>query len=169
MCRVIGLLFLFAALIACGAKPPLCPYVDTSEPVPSAGCFAATSEGLLLVQGINGQISVPGGSSFSAESPRCAAFRETWEETGLQLRPAELLAVFDTGFHLYRCEQHADSGSIDPPPRLEVRAAFYLPVERFEDYEWRFGYQRELLKKLMIESASVPAGAHEVVPQAPLF
>lgn len=66
------------------------------------------------MQGLNGRLSLPGGSSEPGESAQCTAFRETWEETGLQLQPRELLEVFDTGFHLYRCDRDAWSGEIDP-------------------------------------------------------
>lgn len=103
-----------------------------------------------MVQGLNGKISLPGGSSKPGESAQCTAFRETWEETGLRLQPRELLEVFDTGFHLYRCEHDALSGVIDPPPRIEVRAAFYLPADRFHTYDWRFEDQQELLKKILL-------------------
>jgi 8-oxo-dGTP pyrophosphatase MutT (NUDIX family) len=102
---------------------------------------------------MNGEISLPGGSSLPGESAQCTAFRETWEETGLRLQPRELLDVFDTGFHLYRCERDKRSGVIDPPPRLEVRTAFYLAPDQFESYVWRFEEQRDLLKKLVLNSS----------------
>ncbi|MCX2979614.1 NUDIX domain-containing protein [Halieaceae bacterium IMCC14734] len=143
-----------AGFSACAVEAPPCPVVELAEqaePAPSAGCFAATAAGLLLVQGMNGHVSVPGGSSLNDETPRCTAFRETWEETGLSLQPRELLTVFDTGFHLYRCAHDVDSGSIDPPPRLEVRTAFYLPVSDFAEYSWRFTYQREIMQQLMAQ------------------
>ena len=140
---------------SCAEEAPPCPVIDTAEqaePAPSAGCFAATASGLLLVQAIDGRVSVPGGASRNGETSRCTAFRETWEETGLRLRPAELLVVFDTGFHLYRCAHDIDSGAIDPPPRLEVRTAFYLPISEFEAYSWRFEYQQALMRELMAQA-----------------
>lgn len=102
-----------------------------------------------MVQGLNGEISLPGGSSEPGEFAQCTAFRETWEETGLRLQPRELLAVFDTGFHLYRCEHDALSGVIDPPQRFEVRGALYLPADQFHAYEWRFEKQKEILESLL--------------------
>jgi len=143
-------------LAACSDASPRCPFAGKPDSAPSAGCFAVSSQGLLLVQGMNGEVSVPGGSSLPGESAQCTAFRETWEETGLRLQPRELLRVFDTGFHLYRCERDAGSGEIDPPPRLEVRAAFYLPAAQFGTYDWRFEEQRDLLKDLLLNGPRTP-------------
>ena len=147
--RYIVALVLPLVVLACAGEPPPCPFAEHPDRAPSAGCFTVSEEGLLLVQGMSGRISVPGGSSLSDESAQCTAFRETWEETGLSLRPGQLLTIFDTGFYLYRCERHAGSGEIDPPMRLEVLGAFYLPAARFEEFQWRFEDQRELLKDIL--------------------
>jgi len=137
-------------LAACTTDTPPCSYGGAGDHAPSAGCFNIEDGALLLVQGLNGKVSLPGGLSLPGEVAQCTAFRETWEETGLELRPGELLQVFDTGFHLYRCERDSASGSIDPPPRLEVRRAFYLESERFYEYEWRFERQGILLHEMML-------------------
>lgn len=144
--------FMALALLAatgCTEESPVCPYTGQADHAPSAGCFVAGSEGLLLVQAFNGKLSPPGGSSQPGESAQCTAFRETWEETGLRLQPRELLQVFATGFHLYRCEHDESSGEIDPPPRFEVRAAFYLPAAEFDAHEWRYPGQQLVLRELM--------------------
>jgi 8-oxo-dGTP diphosphatase len=140
---------------ACAEGSPACPFTGKGDTAPSAGCFVASGEGLLLVQGLNGKVSLPGGSREPGESAQCTAFRETWEETGLSVQPRELLRVFSTGFHLYRCERDASSGDINPPPRFEVRTAFFLPADRFDTYDWRFEDQRELLKSLLLDAAPV--------------
>ncbi|MEZ5501649.1 MAG: NUDIX hydrolase [Halioglobus sp.] len=127
---------LLGALVACAEPAPPCPFTGTPDTAPSAGCFATSDEGLLMVQGLNGKISLPGGSSEPGESAQCTAFRETWEETGLRLQPGELLRVFSTGFHLYRCDGTSTSGT-HRAPTPEVRAAFYLGVDQFGSYDWR--------------------------------
>ena len=147
--RIRTLVAILLTLGACSDGTPTCPFTGKSDLAPSAGCFVTSRAGLLLVQELNGEISLPGGSSEPGESAQCAAIRETWEETGLRVQPRELLRVFSTGFHLYRCETDASSGQIDPPPRFEIRAAFYLPADRFHSYDWRFENQRELLKTLL--------------------
>jgi 8-oxo-dGTP diphosphatase len=140
---------LLVALSGCADSAPACPFAGTGHSAASAGCFLASSEGLLVVQGMNGKLSPPGGSSVPGELAQCTAFRETLEETGLRLQPRELLRIFETGFHLYRCERDGQSGEIDPPLYWEVRAAFYLPVDQFDDYEWRFPNQQLVLKTLL--------------------
>jgi len=142
-------------LVACSDGNPTCPFTGKSDVSPSAGCFVASADGLLLVQALNGKVSLPGGSREPGESAQCTALRETWEETGLRLQTRELMQVFNTGFHLYRCERDALSGEIDPPVRFEVRAAFYLPADRFHTYDWRYEDQRELLKKLLLDDLRI--------------
>ena len=70
---------------------------------------------------------------------------------GLAITPQEHLATFDTGFHVYRCDLHAESGDINPPLRLEVERAFYLPLEDFESRNWRFPGQDQQLIELARE------------------
>lgn len=145
-------LALITLALLCGCtyrEAPACTFSGTPASAPSAGCFSVIEQRLLVVQGLNGAISLPGGSSVRSETAQCTAARETWEETGLILQPGRRLATFATGFHLYECQRDANSGAIDPPPRLEVRQAFYLPVDEFDQWQWRYPEQKVLLRKLM--------------------
>jgi 8-oxo-dGTP pyrophosphatase MutT (NUDIX family) len=148
------------------AAAPPCPFEGKGDAAPSAGCFTTKGRTLLMVQGLNGKISLPGGSSQPGEAAQCTAYRETWEETGLHLLPGERLAIFDTGFHLYRCEQNGSSGVIDPPPRMEVLDAFYLGSEEFGDYEWRFPDQQAQLVEMLKEDG--PRGDYDATTEATL-
>ena len=154
--RMLGTALLCLELAGCGvaAAPPCPAELDQTTQAPSAGCMALQQGKLLVVQNRTGRLSPPGGSAESGESAQCTAFRETWEETGLHLQPSELLAVFDTGFHLYHCRHHPESGELDPPQRFEVSDAFYLAPADFNDWEWRFPGQEETLRTLAEKAAT---------------
>ncbi|QFU76675.1 NUDIX hydrolase [Halioglobus maricola] len=124
-------------LAACGAQEQSCPFEGKADYAPSAGCLAVVHGKVLVIENLGGKISPPGGKALPGEAAQCAAFRETYEETGLHLMPGELIAVFDTGFHLYHCEIHTGSGTIDPA-LLEARRGFWLSLDEFNDVEWRF-------------------------------
>lgn len=144
--RTYPLLMTLLFLSGCISEHPLCPDLSHETSVKSAGCIVLNQNRLLVMEGMNGKISIPGGSGKHDETPRCSAHRETWEETGLDIRPQQLVRQFDNGFHLYRCDLHANSGSIDPPFKLEVKRAFWLAPEAFDDHQWRFPEQKEWLR-----------------------
>jgi len=159
--------FLASLLSACGVQQaPPCPYRGEPTFGPSAGCLHVVNDSVLVVENLRGVISLPGGSSDMGEPTQCTAFRETWEETGLRLQPRKQLTTFATGFQVYRCERDADSGEIDPPLRLEIKQAFYLPLVEFDNWQWRFPGQEKLLHELIsalhpadpARPASSPAG-----------
>jgi 8-oxo-dGTP diphosphatase len=144
----IPLLLTVLSLAACGGQAPSCITPEQPQQAPSAGCFAMKGGNLLVVETLSGLVNLPGGSSNDNEHAQCTAHRETWEETGLDLEVGELLKVMDTGFHLYHCSFKADSGDIDPPPRLEVRRAYLLAPEKFKDQNWRFSGQDTALVEM---------------------
>ncbi len=143
-------LILLLFLQACGStSPPPCPFKGEPDTAPSAGCLAIVHGRLLLVENRAGKVSPPGGKANASESAQCTAHRETWEETGLDLIPGALVATFDTGFNLYYCEIHAGSGQLEPPRPLEVKRAYWLPVQDVERVNWRFPGQGEILSGLL--------------------
>lgn len=150
--RTACVVLMSAVMTGCDVEAPPCPYADVGDIAPSAGCFVTSDGGLLMVQGFNRKLGLPGGSSEPEEGSRCTAYRETWEETGLLVEPTEVLTVFDTGFFLYQCNSVDGRKTPNPPPRMEVLKAFYLPADQFDDYEWRFEEQKDELKTLLLES-----------------
>lgn len=145
-----ALALLLISLPGCaGPQPPPCPYTGTPDYAPSAGCLTLVHNRVLVVESSFGGITPPGGKSKDGESAQCAAHRETWEETGLDLMPRQLLQVFDTGFHLYYCEIHARSGAIEAGSPHEVRRGFWLDLADFNAVKWRFEGQGEALLKLI--------------------
>lgn len=141
-------------LVLCTAcshiETPPCPFVGEPEFAPSAGCLALIHGKILVVESARyGGITPPGGKSLPGESAQCAAHRETFEETGLDLIPRQRVAIFDTGFYLYYCEIHARSGHIEPASLMEVRRGFWLSIDEFDQYEWRYEGQGETLRRLL--------------------
>lgn len=135
----------------CGTAPqvPPCPYQGEPDFASSAGCLAYVHGRILVVESSHGGVTPPGGKTYPGESAQCAAHRETWEETGLDLMPRQLLHVFDTGFHLYYCEIHAGTGTVVLGPPREVRGWSWLPLEDFDRVKWRFPGQGEQLRRLL--------------------
>lgn len=135
---------------AAGREAPPCPFEGEGDSAPSAGCLVVVHGKMLVVESIYGGVTPPGGKAGRGESAQCAAHRETWEETGLDLYPAELMAVFDTGFHLYSCEIHAGSGMVELGPLKEVKNWYWLPVEDLDKVQWRFEGQGQTLQRILM-------------------
>ncbi len=127
---------------------PGCPVEIHSQPALSAGCLVMENRQLLVAKAHNGLVSIPGGSSNPNEPSHCTAHRETWEETGLDVRPQKLLRVFDNGFHLYRCRWNGEQQGHDSVPFfLEIDQVFWIGEEDFDRYEWRFPKQANWLRE----------------------
>jgi ADP-ribose pyrophosphatase YjhB (NUDIX family) len=65
-------------------------YVGGNKLAPSSGCLVVDQGDVLLVKIMGGSYGPPGGSVNKRESAQCAAERETWEETGVEVRAGEL-------------------------------------------------------------------------------
>lgn len=147
-------------------EAPGCAIGENPVYAPSAGCFSTLDQRLLVVQGLGGSISPPGGRSKNNETAQCTAIRETLEETGLTLQPGRRLATFATGFQLYECLRGANAGQLNKQRSVEVRRAFYLHVNDFADWKWRYPQQEALFRRL-IASPGVTIGTtrEEWMPQ----
>ncbi|WP_162846074.1 NUDIX hydrolase [Seongchinamella sediminis] len=157
-CRALASGLMAGMVSACStAVEPVCPYQGEPDFALSAGCLTVVHGRMLVVDSRAGGLTPPGGKSRQGESAQCTAHRETLEETGLDLIPRRLLAVFDTGFHLYSCEIHANSGTIDPAV-LEVRRAFWLEIAKMDEVQWRYPGQGEIIEALLTEGPDAVAG-----------
>lgn len=158
--NTIRLQFIVVAVIllsACGSslgQVPPCPYTGVPDHAPSAGCLITVHGKMLVVDSIHGGVSPPGGKSKEGESAQCTAHRETYEETGLNLIPGELVAVLDTGFHLYYCEIVADSGQVEMGQWQEVTGWRWLPISEFEQVKWRYDGQGAIMRRLFMKDDS---------------
>mmetsp|Transcript_19799 Transcript_19799/g.55859 ORF Transcript_19799/g.55859 Transcript_19799/m.55859 type:complete len:319 (+) Transcript_19799:99-1055(+) len=85
-----------------------CEHCNTEEPPRHAGCLIVRDGKMLAIRITYGsrKFDTPGGQSTFREPPSCTAHRETYEDTGYEVTPTELLArgLHGGGFNLYRCE-----------------------------------------------------------------
>jgi len=89
------------------AAAPACRAVDPDANVRgNAGCLLVHEGRLLVVRDRkSGALGFPAGKPLGDEAAACTAHRETWEETGLDVRVEALLRTYDyeAPFYLYRC------------------------------------------------------------------
>lgn len=135
---VAGVMILAAGLTACEPRSLSCPYNDAPTAAPSAGCFVANQTGVLVVEHPGGAVSMPGGAVEPGESARCAAVRETREETGAPVSAGLLLATFESGFELFACERLDESAPLRTRMPEEIQAVYFLPRTHFRETLWRF-------------------------------
>ena len=150
MLRTVYSLIVLLMLGACSAQADRsCPYDGEPDYAIAAGCLTVVHGKMLVVDSRTGGLTPPGGKSKEGESAQCTAHRETYEETGLDLFPRELLAVFETGFHLYSCDIHAGSGHIKPAV-MEVKRGFWLDLSDFDSVQWRYPGQDKILRTILM-------------------
>lgn len=148
---VLGLAIINVACI--NTTTPDCPtFKGPEHQSPSAGCIVIKDRQLLVVENHSGKLSIPGGGTEAGESAQCSAHRETYEETGLDVIPKELIHVFDNGFHIYHCQLHAESGEITIIRPIEISRAFWLSPQEFNQHTWRFPGQEKMIARWMLEN-----------------
>lgn len=128
------------ALAACQATPEeTCPYTE-EVPSTSAGCFLQEGSRLLVVEQRDGRWNFPAGGAQGGESPRCTAWRETLEETGVKPEVGEHLATMPNGFQLFHCSV-AVGAELNPSDALEIKRAFWVEGTAIHETNWRFPEQ----------------------------
>lgn len=145
---------------ACAESPPPCRvdtlHADTRRG--DAGCLIASDEKVLLVvHRIGGKLGFPGGGAHGDELAQCAAHRETWEETGLDVTVGPLVREFREGFLLYACDPGGEVTSTSAPAleawsNLEVTELVWRDAARETTWrDWRFPAQRRAARDLVPE------------------
>jgi len=140
-------------LLASCAKAPECKFAGTYNSEANAGCLLVDNRKVLLIEGKNGKLSLPGGGKAKGEAPQCTAERETWEESGIEVTAGDKIISFDNGFQLFKCSmvgEQVKDGS-ERPWRFEVKAVHWLGKDDFEGKEWRFPEQVEFIKSQLDE------------------
>ncbi|TDR81979.1 NUDIX domain-containing protein [Paludibacterium purpuratum] len=132
----------------------------------AAGCAIRSGNSLLLVQGDPAhRWALPAGHIETGETPRQAAERETWEETGLKVRLGPPLPGFDNRFHLFACESltplRTANGRIDillaPHLGIEISQAGLFTAAATRTAPLRFPDQVE---RLMSQLDRIPESPH---------
>ena len=144
------LVLLTALMLSACSRQPACSVASGDMGVPSAGCLAVENGEVLLVEITGGTYGPPGGSVDNDESAQCAAERETWEETGVQVSAIELAAEFDNGFRLYWCEA-ASGREIEISRPIEIQHADWYAPDLFQKLKWRYANQADIIQTLMSE------------------
>lgn len=146
-------LFLVALVCACSKQPECSVTVGGNKLAPSSGCLVVDQGDVLLVKIMGGSYGPPGGSVNKRESAQCAAERETWEETGVEVRAGELAITFENGFQLYACESVSGRDITITRP-LEIKDADWFSGEQLRQLRWRYPDQGSIIQQLVQGSES---------------
>lgn len=149
-------LFTVFSCLTFGSTPP-CPAIvqKIDERHANAGCLVLHNDQLLLVQTHNWKISIPGGSQKAGEPAACTAFRETWEETSLLTSPTRVEHVWNNDFIMYHCQLKSPANEATVQRPIEIKQILWLGVEDFDNYSWRFPYQKKWILN-WLEQHSTP-------------
>lgn len=124
--------------VAFGQAAVDCGQLAQDTRVGNAGCLIRRDDAVVLVQQqITGRWALPGGTAEAGERAACTAARETREETGMTVQVQHHLATQDNGFHIFYCIA-AESASLEPKDKLEIRRAAWKTAEERRELEWRF-------------------------------
>ncbi len=144
-----GILILVSA---CDPRPDA-PQCRTRAPAPeterqaNAGCVILDQDHLLVLRHrFGGELGIPGGARHKGESAQCTAHRETWEETGLDVRVGRELGRLRYGYTLYRCYpdeslDHSTKPVLPWHARLETTGVEWMPLEALPRDQWRYREQ----------------------------
>ena len=135
-----------------------CRFVLYENPAPAAAALVLKGSEILLtrraIRPFRGSWTLPAGYEESDEAPADTAVRETFEETGLKVRPFGLYDVFHTGddprkraiLIVYLCE--VVGGELSPgDDALDAR---FFPLDELPD-EIGFHNNRAVLERLANE------------------
>ncbi len=109
------------------------PSLNGPLPAVDAAIFDAQGRILLIQRADDGLWAMPGGMVDAGETAAEAACRETWEETGLTVRPTALMGVWDSRFcgtattwQLYQAVFQCEPVAGEPGPSDETLDACWF-------------------------------------------
>lgn len=126
----------------------------------SAACVVLHNGDLLAIRHrFGGKLGLPGGGAHPGESAACTAQRETWEETGLEVRTVRRLVNLGPAAHIFECEplEEPDVTAHVPPLHAlpEVIGIHWIDPATIDAEDWRFPAQ---LPELQAAIAALTAG-----------
>nr|WP_319556127.1 NUDIX domain-containing protein [uncultured Vibrio sp.] len=182
MLRPLFFLTLYSVLLgispATVATPP-------TEQVKGALCVVRADDKLVLVHEIlTNRISLPGGTIIPGESPRAAAQRETWEETGLVVTVGKELGRTDTAV-FFDCVSDSEVISFSmlnsmggnelpiwfaPHYGVEIASAMLLEPEQLSASTYRYPMQWQTVVRYFDDATYQPVHyIHHLIELAPSF
>lgn len=132
-----------------------CPYAEDKTQGANAGCLVTRGDDVLIItMRLTGKQSLPGGTSDTGESPRCTAYRETYEETGVKVTVNNLLTQLDNGFQLYQCTPQEAEPVLETQDWKEVSDVSWRSWLSLDKDNWRFPEQFTQTRNIIRENIS---------------
>ena len=117
---------------------------------------------LMVRHRLSGKLDFPAGGLQGDESLRCAAHRETWEETGFNLEVGKLLTYSSSGMPVFRCKGEASMAAlaeqVAAPEWAKVEVAELIRINPFEISDEALRFNDDLIP---LRDAFVKAGEEE--------
>ncbi|MDV6251140.1 NUDIX domain-containing protein [Vibrio sp. EA2] len=159
--------------------------VSPLDKTEGAICVVRADDQMVLVHEIlTNKISLPGGTIVAGESPRAAAQRETWEETGLVVTVGEELGRTETAV-FYDCVSDSELIAFSmfnsmggnelpvwfaPHYGVEIASAMLLAPEKLTSSVYRYPEQWQTVVGYFDEATLQPVHyIHQLVESAPSF
>ena len=117
---------------------------------------------LMVRHRLSGKLDFPAGGLQGDESLRCAAHRETWEETGFNLEVGKLLTYSSSGMPVFHCKGEASmtalAEQVAAPGWAKVEVTGLIRVNPFEITDEALRFNDDLIP---LRDAFVQAGEED--------
>lgn len=157
-------------LVACSQAPPPSPacrvhidYRDTHQG--HGACLVRIQDGLLTVKYKQSEsIDLPSGNFISPETSQCSAHRHIWEQTGFNVKVAQLLGVTGEGLRIYAC--HLGGGFDGTETDIDTPHWTSRDVEEVgfvDPFDTRYDVWQHPKNLILIRDAYVAQGYTEIM------
>ncbi|MFT5703226.1 MAG: 8-oxo-dGTP pyrophosphatase MutT (NUDIX family) [Rickettsiales bacterium] len=122
--------------------------LKTDKSKANAGCLIIEEGKILLVKSRN-HYSIPAGTSAKGESAACTAHRETFEESGVNVKVLKRLHVADNGFVIFLCRLVSEV-DLNYRKKYEIDEVVLRKIDEIQNY--RYEGQLDLIKHYFEEN-----------------